>query len=196
MAHVPGAGVRGLDRHLRRLGESAALFCFTFDADSARAEVMACLEAAGTARVRLLLARSGHMTIELGPMPVPDEEPVSLVVDEEPVDSRSTWLRHKTTWRQVYAARRRRHPQAGDVVLVNERGEVTETTVANLAVRIEGAWWTPPLDAGCLPGIERGRLLESGEIQERPMTPAVLRAAEEILLISSLRGRRVAVVAT
>ena len=80
------------------------------------------------------------------------------------------WLRHKTTRRGAYTERAARHPDADDVVLVNERGQVTETTIANLAVRLDGRWWTPPLSAGCLPGVERGRLLDAGELQERALT--------------------------
>ena len=44
-------------------------------------------------------------------------------------------------------------------ILVNRHGELTETTIANLAVRLDGTWWTPPTSSGCLPGVERGRLL-------------------------------------
>ena len=68
-------------------------------------------------------------------------------------------LFHKTTLRAPYEAASQRFPDADDVVLVNDRGEVTETTRANLAVRLEGRWVTPPLDAGLLPGCERAALL-------------------------------------
>lgn len=85
-----------------------------------------------------------------------------------------------------------RHPDADDVVLVNERGEVTETCAANLAVRIDGRWWTPPISAGCLPGIERGRLVAGGQLTERALTPADLVHADDLALVNSLRGRRAA----
>jgi len=38
------------------------------------------------------------------------------------------------------------------VVLVNERGEVTETCTATLAALLDGTWYTPALAAGVLPG--------------------------------------------
>jgi para-aminobenzoate synthetase/4-amino-4-deoxychorismate lyase len=78
---------------------------------------------------------------------------------------------------------------------VNERGEVTETTVANLAVRIAGRWLTPPLDSGCLPGVGRACALDDGTLLESPITVADLRGAEEIAVLSSLRGWRRAVLA-
>jgi para-aminobenzoate synthetase/4-amino-4-deoxychorismate lyase len=118
-------------------------------------------------------------------------------VDDGPrgdrVDPLSRWLYHKTTRRRRYEQAAARHPRADDVVLVNDRGQVTETTIANLAVRLGGTWFTPPLRAGCLPGVERGRLLRRGVLRERELTPADVRGAEELALVSSLRGWRPAV---
>ena len=92
------------------------------------------------------------MRVDLSPLPPAADRPVTLVVDDEPVDPRARWLHHKTTRRRTYSERAARHPDADDVLLMNDRGEVTESTVANLAVRLGGTWFTPPLSAGCLPG--------------------------------------------
>src|SRR5687768_8613525 len=70
--------------------------------------------------------------------------------------------------------------RSDDVVLVNEHGEVTETTIANIAIRLDERWWTPPTTAGCLPGVERARLLGLGRLHERRLTVDDLRAAEAI----------------
>jgi para-aminobenzoate synthetase/4-amino-4-deoxychorismate lyase len=144
--------------------------------------------------VRFRLRRDGQFTTEVFPLDQ-TADLVRLVVDDEPVDSTSRWLRHKTSQREPYDERRLRHPEADDVVLVNERGELTETSRANLAVRLAGQWWTPPLQSGCLPGVERGRLLELGTITERVLTLADLHRAEELAVLSSLRGWRSAVLA-
>ena len=193
MAHIPAAGVRNLDRHLDRLADSAAYFGFTFDRGVVAGRLAAALEPDTAARVRLVLSRDGSSEIEVGPLPAPTGRPVRLAVDPEPVDPGQVWLHHKTTRRATYTERARRHPDADDVVLVNRDGYVTETTIANLAARVDGVWWTPPLSAGCLPGVERGRLVETGRLQERDLTPADLRHAEAIALVSSLRGWRPAV---
>ncbi|UOY03962.1 aminotransferase class IV [Blastococcus sp. PRF04-17] len=181
---------------MARLTDSAAYFGFACDPEHLRAAVQdAVAGVVGPARVRVRLARSGAATVDVGELPPPPERPVVLAVDDDPVDSASPWLVHKTTRRSVYSTRAARHPDADDVVLVNERGEVTETTIANLAVRIDGRWWTPPTSSGCLPGIERGRLLEVGALTERVLTPADLGAAEAVALVSSLRGWRPAMLA-
>jgi para-aminobenzoate synthetase/4-amino-4-deoxychorismate lyase len=97
---------------------------------------------------------------------------------------------HKTTRRRRFEEARARHPDADDVLLTNRRDEITETTIANVAVRLEGRWWTPPLDAGLLPGVGRELAIEEGRVEERPITVDELRGAEEVALVSDNRGWR------
>jgi para-aminobenzoate synthetase / 4-amino-4-deoxychorismate lyase len=194
MRHDPGRGLRNRDRHLRRLADSAEYLGFRLDRAAVVDALAARLAGVGPVRVRLRLSRDGAVAVDLAPLPPPGG-PVTLAVDDEPVDPASRWLRHKTTRREVYERRRSRHPHVDDVVLVNDRGELTETTIANLAVRRDGTWWTPPLASGCLPGVERGRLLDRGRLVERVLRPADLAAADAVAVLSSLRGWRTAVVA-
>jgi para-aminobenzoate synthetase/4-amino-4-deoxychorismate lyase len=187
----PTGGFRNLHRHLARLADSADWLGFACDPALVRAELARALTGRpDDARVRLTLQRTGLVTVEVADAPPPDAGPVTLAVDDRPVDSASPWLRHKTTRRDVYRSCAERHPGADDVVLVNERGEVTETTIANLAVRLEGTWWTPPVSSGCLPGVERGRLLDLGVLHERVLSVGDLADAEELAVVSSLRGWR------
>jgi para-aminobenzoate synthetase/4-amino-4-deoxychorismate lyase len=79
------------------------------------------------------------------------------------------------------------------VILTNDRGEITETTRANVAVRIDGTWWTPPAGAGLLPGCERAALLREGTLAERRITVEELQDAEAIAVLSSVRPWREAV---
>jgi para-aminobenzoate synthetase/4-amino-4-deoxychorismate lyase len=193
MAHVRGEGLRHRDRHLARMAASAGYFGFPFDEGSARALLSAAVDGGADARVRLVLRRDGSLDVESAPLPAPPPGPVRLVVDPDPVDGGSRWLRHKTTRRSVFTDRAARHPTADDVVLVNVDGLVTETTIANLAVRLDGHWWTPSLAAGCLPGVERGRLVELGQLAERELTPDDVRRATGLAVVNSLRGWRPAV---
>jgi para-aminobenzoate synthetase/4-amino-4-deoxychorismate lyase len=87
------------------------------------------------------------------------------------------------------------HPEADEVVMTNERGELTEVTRGNLAVRLDGQWWTPPLSSGCLPGVERARLLDAGTLRERVLHVHDIRRAEQIAVVNSLRGWRHATMA-
>jgi para-aminobenzoate synthetase / 4-amino-4-deoxychorismate lyase len=76
--------------------------------------------------------------------------------------------------------------------MLNTRGELTETTRATLALQLDGQWWTPPLASGCLPGVERGRLLDVGVLRERVLLRGDLDRAEGLAVVSSLRGWRAA----
>jgi len=107
-----------------------------------------------------------------------------------PVDDTDVFLFHKTSMRGPYLEARGRHPDADDVLLVNRRGQVTESTIANVAVMIESRWWTPPLDCGLLPGIGRLVALSTAALVERPVAVHELLGAEGIALISDSRGWR------
>jgi para-aminobenzoate synthetase/4-amino-4-deoxychorismate lyase len=191
LAFVPDTGLRNLDRHLARMADSAAWFGFGFERENVLMSLADALSGrTDPARVRMLLSRTGRITVQLEDLPQADGPPVRLALDHEPVDAADPWLQHKTTQRNVFLAAALRHPEADDVVLVNQHGEITETTIGNVAVRLEGRWCTPPTMSGCLPGVERGRLLELGVLHERVLHAADLLAAEDLAVFSSLRGWR------
>jgi branched-chain amino acid aminotransferase len=85
--------------------------------------------------------------------------------------------------------------QAGldETVMLNERGEVSECTAANIfCVRGERVY-TPPLDSGCLSGITRSVLLEIGAgvgtpVAERTLLPEDLYSADEVFISSTNRS--------
>ena len=170
MRHDPIEGVRHLDRHLERLRSSAEHFGFRFD------------EATSGRRSRRrspprLPRRAACGSRSTGPAPraactvLPsDPDVLGVALDDVPQDPRDVFLFHKTSRRQRYEDARRRHPDADDVLLINDRGEVTESTIANLAARIEGRWVTPPIDAGLLPGIGRAVASEEGDVTEGALT--------------------------
>jgi para-aminobenzoate synthetase/4-amino-4-deoxychorismate lyase len=192
LLHEPGAGFFLLDGHLRRLEASAAHFGFRFHRDEVLHALHRGLHANAPLRVRLLMDRAGAVEIQTAPLQAMSA-PARVALAAEPVDSRDPLLFHKTTSRAVYDHRRASRPDCDDVLLVNERGELTEATLANLVVRIGGALWTPPLECGLLAGVLRAHLLARGEIRERILRPADVVRADGIYLINSVRGWRRAV---
>ena len=111
------------------------------------------------------------------------------------MDPADVLLFHKTSRRERYEEARARHPDADDVLLINTGGEVTESTIANLAVLLDARWVTPPLDAGLLPGTERAALLAEGTIEEASLRPEDLARAEELRLMNATGPWRRAVLA-
>jgi branched-chain amino acid aminotransferase len=79
-----------------------------------------------------------------------------------------------------------------EVVLLNERGEVSELTSANIFIANGGDVWTPPLSSGCLPGVTRDLLLTEVHapgitVRERTLHLDDLYAADEVFITSSTR---------
>jgi para-aminobenzoate synthetase/4-amino-4-deoxychorismate lyase len=195
LAWLPGEGYRHVEEHVDRLRRSAAYFGFAFEPGRALADLRELAdEATGPTQVRVTLERSGSSSLQTTPLPQATAEPVRLaVVADPPVDPRDVWLFHKTTLRGPYERRRELRRDADDVLLVNALGRVTESTIANVAVRLDGAWCTPPLEDGLLAGTYRAVLLRDGSLNERSMTIADVRGATEVALLSSVRGWRRAV---
>ncbi|MCS6954257.1 MAG: aminotransferase class IV [Bryobacterales bacterium] len=80
-----------------------------------------------------------------------------------------------------------------EVILLNERGEVSECTSANIFAIVGHRVWTPPLSSGCLPGITREILLQElrvpgVEIGERELYLQDLERADEVLITSTTRN--------
>lgn len=92
---------------------------------------------------------------------------------------------------QVLARREARLAGCQEALLLGEGGQLCCATAANLLVRLEGQWCTPPLASGCLPGVMRGRALAQGWLREARLEPAALRLCQAALLLNSLGCRRV-----
>ena len=73
-------------------------------------------------------------------------------------------------------------------MLWNERGEVTESTTANLVLRLGGRKVTPPVACGLLAGTFRDRLLREGAVEEARVRVDELNRAEQLWLVNSVRG--------
>lgn len=188
MRWEPGTGVWLIERHLDRLRSSARHLGIPVPEDEIE-RLLGGLAGGRPQRVRLLVPETGHPSVEV--LPLAAESPVvGLALDAHPVDRTDVLRYHKTTRRRPYREAAGRHPAADDVVLVNDLGEVVETTIANLAVRIGDEWVTPPVEAGCLPGTYREELIDLGVLHERRLTVADLLGSEDIAVINSVRGWR------
>lgn len=80
-----------------------------------------------------------------------------------------------------------------EVILLNERGEVSECTSANIFIAQGNKVWTPPLSSGCLPGVTRDILLRdirvpAIEIGEKPLTLAEMEQADDAFITSTTRA--------
>ena len=186
MRWTPRDGWYLLDRHLARLHDSARHFRFACSPSELREALDRTVRSADAPlRVRLLLAEDGAVHVEHTPLDHRDAV-WRVRFAKTPVDPSDQFLYHKTTNRAVYE--RARRPDCDDVILWNRAGEITETTIANLVVEIDGHRVTPPIACGLLPGTLRAELLAAGEVSEAVVMVEQLKTAPRFWLVNSVRG--------
>ena len=187
----PEGGFFLLDEHINRMRASAAYFDFVFDTTAIQG-LLASLEErlpAQRHRVRLLLRRDGDIRYTETPIAPGDEvSQQRVLLAREPIKIDSPFIYHKTTCRDVYERALQMTDNREDVLLWNEDGFITETSIANVIVTINGERYTPPVECGLLAGTYRGWLIRKGEISERKIHVSELAPESELTLINSVRG--------
>jgi 4-amino-4-deoxychorismate lyase len=173
-------------------------------------------------QIRITVSEKGEIQVAASPLPTrfqsdptslslfhpffhSQNPPISLVriyVDRLPTKP-SIFTRTKTTFRQFYDHIKIRNQSIlsspldsssdSDVLMYNQDGEITETTVFNVAFYRNSQWSTPPTTTGCLPGVMRRSLLESGRIHEdglNVLKKDSVHRDEWVLLFNGVQGCR------
>ncbi len=190
MLFDPEKGIPLLELHLERMKASALELGFAFDRHETRNRIQAlCFELEEAAKLRILLARSGDVTLQVvamgdGALP----QPVTCKAMPLPVVTGDWRLRHKTTDRSFYDMARMAAQDAGahEAIFVRDDGLVTEASHSNIFVERDGKLLTPPLVLGLLPGVLRRSLIEEGRAEEAELTLEDL--GHGFLLGNSVRG--------
>ncbi|MEL7083206.1 MAG: aminodeoxychorismate synthase component I [Cyanobacteria bacterium J06597_1] len=192
---TPDDGYSLLSEHLERLQQSARYFDIPLTLEAVRERLQqAALPLEVPSKVRLTVSRAGDIGITTQELGAPVRSPVSLAITADPISSSEVFLFHKTTHRAIYERHRAAFPDAHDVVLWNEHGQVTEGCWGNIAAWIDGVWVTPPIRCGVLAGVYRRQLLEQGRLQERAISMAELVQCDRLAWFNSVRGWHDAVV--
>tara|TARA_B100001115_G_C15836868_1_gene418589 strand:+ start:1324 stop:2175 length:852 start_codon:yes stop_codon:yes gene_type:complete len=103
----------------------------------------------------------------------------------------------KSTSAQLYAIASvfAKENNLDDVLLLNEKKEVIESTNANIFMLKGKELITPPLSSGCLKGVMRKQIMELApqldlELKEENFSPFALQKADEVWLSNSMHGLR------
>ena len=191
---TPEEGYFLLDRHVERLARSAEYFDIPIDEQQIRLRLDNLSRTlSGPHKVRILLDNDGEVisqAVSLGNNSTIKPVRVGLAVNA--VDSSEIWLYHKTTNRHLYEKARASRPDCDEVILWNERGELSEATSSNIVLEQNGRMITPPVSCGLLDGTFRQHLLEQGRIHEGVLTVADLHRNTPLFLINSVRRWRTA----
>ena len=189
MRFTPEEGIALLELHLERIKASAAELGFAFDRHAVRNAIQAlCFEAEAPAKVRLVVARSGAYTLELGELPAPFTGPATCAVMRLPIDAGDWRLRHKSSDRGFYDVGLKAAQAAGaqEALFLRDDGLLTEGCFTNLFVPRGDKLLTPPLELGLLPGVLRRSLIEAGRAVEAELTLDDLSGG--FLIGNALRG--------
>lgn len=173
------------DQHLERLTKASRYFAYPFNAEELRQRIEKECRACASHqdyRLRISLSKSGEIELSrqiLTPLS-PSFCQAKLCLQEADLNQSFTYF--KTTHRP--------HLSLGDQEKIyhNKSGELLETSIGNLVLKINGKLYTPPISQGILPGIYRQHLLETGQVKEKIMTLADLNQAEAIYGCNAVRG--------
>lgn len=192
-----GGHVFLLDRHISRMRRAAREFNIRFDFKAAKASVVRF--SAGIkkpAKIRMILRQTGKVEFDKKIIRA-EKGPVKIALSGARLQSNDVFFRYKTSNRQAYEAalKEARAKGADDAVLVNQRGEVTETASSNIFMEKKGVYYTPPVSCGLLSGTYREYLLETApeKYREKILRPEDLKNAEAVYICNSVRLWRKAV---
>jgi len=181
---TPQDGYFLLEKHIQRLRDSAGYFDASFSTESLTLHLeRISAEFNSAKRVRILMNKAGEISVEAKDSSTLNK-PFKAALAEQPINSGDVFLYHKTTNRKIYPI-----PSKGrdDILLFNENNELTEFTLGNLVVEIDGELITPPLSCGLLAGTFRAHLLETQRVSERIIRKDELGKCTKIFLINSVR---------
>ena len=189
---TPGKGYFVLPEHLARLMASAEYFSYPCSAERVDSYLQGLVESFSSTpqRVRLLLHADGLLEATSLAMETTSSRLLKLRFARSPVDSRDPQLFHKTTRRGIYDTALDEAGAADEVILWNERGDVTECCTANLVIEKDGVLVTPSMTCGLLPGTYRAFLVRRGVIKEAVISREDLQKSPRIYLINAVRKWR------
>jgi para-aminobenzoate synthetase/4-amino-4-deoxychorismate lyase len=185
------SGVFLEEYHFNRLKDSASYFDFKFCEVRGKEIIDETIRniSNNLCVIRLFVNAKGGIRIETSEVPVfIKNQKYTVSLAKNPVQSENIFLYHKTTQREVYENAEGENLHSDDVILWNEEGNLTESTIANIILNIKGNWVTPSINCGLLRGVYRESMLENGLIEERKIHKSEIADLSEITLINSVRG--------
>lgn len=173
------------DQHLERLTKASRYFAYPFDPEELRQKIEEECQACDSHqdyRLRISLSKSGEMELSrqiLTPLS-PSFCKAKLCLQE--ADLNQAFTHFKTTHRPHLSLGKQ------EIIYHNAAGELLETSIGNLVLKIDGKLYTPPINLGILSGIYRQHLLGKGQVEEKILTLADLNQAEAVYGCNAVRG--------
>ena len=173
------------EQHIERLRKAGRYFAFSFDVEDLKQKIEEECQACDINqdyRLRISLSKSGEIAVDCQAL-----EPLSPTFCQAKLCLQEANLQQAFTY---FKTTHRPHLNLGkhEKIYHNTRGELLETSIGNLVLKIDGKLYTPPIRLGILPGIYRQHLLETGQLEEKVLTFADIDQAEAIYGCNAVRG--------
>jgi branched-chain amino acid aminotransferase len=174
--------------HLARLDRTCAGLRLPYDGDALRSEISALLEASGEAEalMRIVLTRGGRRVLTIEPLP---DRPAAFRVATVTYATTRVLdgLKTLSYGANMLAGRLARERGFDEALLVTPHGRVLEGPTWSFFWVSEGRLLTPPLEDRILASITRAYVLEECEAEERVCTLDDVAAADEAMIVSTVR---------
>ncbi len=186
---------KNIEQHLERLHASASYFGFVLKQRAMQEKLTALKEKLTTAtrtsyKIRLTAFHSGDIELTHEALPEDDHTVKTLMLSKRKINSQSIFQYHKTSRREIYNEEYDNAIKKGhyEALIFNEKNELAEACRHNIFIKIQDKWYTPPLSAGILNGVQRHNFKQRVAAIEKPLTLDQLQHCEAIVLTNSVRG--------
>jgi len=189
MLWTPDEGFFLYKKHLERMLDSANYFNIPITKETLQAYLEQISSSFHTPqRVRIFLDQAGNLHSESRPFDSEgNSKTLKACLAKRPIDSNNLFLFHKTTQRAIYESAREGCEEFDDILLYNESDVLTEFTIGNLVVELDGQLLTPPISCGVLAGTFRADLMDTGQVVERKIYVEELYSCTKIFRVNSIR---------
>lgn len=174
-----------LEEHIKRLQESSRYFDYPFNAEKAHYQVEALcqsLDLNTDYRLKMSLAKDGELKFEHSQLTNLSDDfcQARLIEQRHPLDRPYTFF--KTSYRPHL------NIEPHEQIYYNHEGQLLETSIGNIVLKIEDQLYTPPVHLGLLNGIYRQSLIAENKLKEKVLTVKDLKQAQAIYGCNAVRG--------
>lgn len=174
-----------LEEHIKRLQESSRYFDYPFNAEKAHNQATALcqsLDLDTDYHLKMSLKKDGELKFEHSQLTNLSDDfcQARLVEQRHPLDSPYTFF--KTSYRPHLSI------ELHEQIYYNHEGQLLETSIGNIVLKIEDQLYTPPVHLGLLNGIYRQSLIAENKLKEKVLTVKDLKQAQAIYGCNAVRG--------
>ena len=174
-----------LEEHIKRLQESSRYFDYPFNAEKAHNQATALcqsLDLDTDYRLKMSLKKDGELKFEHSQLTNLSDDfcQARLVEQRHPLERPYTFF--KTSYRPHL------NIEPHEQIYYNHEGQLLETSIGNIVLKIEDQLYTPPVHLGLLNGIYRQSLIAENKLKEKVLTVKDLKQAQAIYGCNAVRG--------